>query len=160
MKREKDSIQEFVSLRAELLKEKSQLAARLAEIDKVLGEPAVAVAPAAPRGRRPGRPAKVKAEAPAAPAAGKAAAKAPKAPKAAKGRVGRPKGGRRVKNTMSLKQAVTQVTKDKALSAQEIIAAVEGIGYQFATDNKLNSLRTLLYSDKSFKNDDGKFTCG
>lgn len=159
MKREKDSIQEFVSLRAELLKEKSQLAARLAEIDKVLGAPAVAEAPAAPRGRRPGRPAKVKA---AAPAAGKAAKapKAPKAPKAAKGRVGRPKGGRRVKNTMSLKQAVTQVTKDKALSAQEIIAAVEGIGYQFATDNKLNSLRTLLYSDKSFKNNDGKFTCG
>jgi hypothetical protein len=49
------------------------------------------------------------------------------------------------------------VTKAKPLSKPEILTAVSKSGYVFTAVNPMNSLNTLLYSDKAFKNHGGKF---
>ena len=67
---------------------------------------------------------------------------------------GRPK---RAKNELSLKEAVLTVTKGKTLSKPDILDAIAKIGYKFTAKSPMNSLNTLLYSDKAFKNSDGKF---
>ena len=67
---------------------------------------------------------------------------------------GRPK---RAKNELSLKEAVLTVTKGKTLSKPDILDAIAKIGYKFTAKSPMNSLNTLLYSDKAFKNTDGKF---
>ena len=64
---------------------------------------------------------------------------------------------KRAKNEMSLKEAVLAATKSKPLSKPEILAAVEKAGYVFSAKSPMSSLNTLVYSDKSFKNVDGKF---
>jgi hypothetical protein len=64
---------------------------------------------------------------------------------------------KRAKNEMSLKEAVLAVTKAKPLAKAEILAAVSKSGYTFTAKSPMNSLNTLLYGDKSFKNHDGKF---
>lgn len=64
---------------------------------------------------------------------------------------------KRAKNEMSLKEAVLAATKAKPLSKPEILAAVEKAGYVFSAKSPMSSLNTLVYSDKSFKNVDGKF---
>jgi len=46
------------------------------------------------------------------------------------------------------------------LSRTELLDAVLKLGYKFTASNPLNSLSTLLYSDKSFKNSNGKFSVG
>ena len=68
-------------------------------------------------------------------------------------------GGRakRAKNELSLKEAVVSVTKGKSLSKPDILEAIAKIGYKFTAKSPMNSLNTLLYSDKAFKNTDGKF---
>lgn len=68
-------------------------------------------------------------------------------------------GGRakRAKNELSLKEAVVAVTKGKSLSKPDILEAIAKIGYKFTAKSPMNSLNTLLYSDKVFKNTDGKF---
>lgn len=77
---------------------------------------------------------------------------APRTPKAA---------GKRAKNTLSLKEAVLEVVKGKAMTKEEVLKAVEGIGYQFRTSNPLNSIGTVLYGKKpKFKNNDGRFSLG
>lgn len=78
------------------------------------------------------------------------------APKAAASTTagGRPK---RAKNELSLKEAVIAVTKGKSLSKPDILEAIAKIGYKFTAKSPMNSLNTLLYSDKAFKNTDGKF---
>ena len=58
---------------------------------------------------------------------------------------------------MSLKEAVLTVTKAKPLSKPDILAAVAKLGYQFTAKSPMNSLNTLLYTDKQIKNSDGKF---
>lgn len=58
---------------------------------------------------------------------------------------------------MSLPEAVLQVTAKKPLSAKEIVAAVQKVGYKFSTNNPMNSTRTMLYTNKKFKNNGGKF---
>lgn len=69
-----------------------------------------------------------------------------------------PAGRKRAKNSISLKAAVSQVLADKALTKPEILKAVTKLGYEFTAKDPTNSLNTLLYSDKSFKNQgDGKF---
>ncbi len=134
-----DSIKKFVSLRDALLKEKAELEARLAQINKALGSAPVAAAAVA-------IPAKKSAT---------KAAKTPKAPKAAK--AGKPKTFRG-ENAMSLRDAVVKVTSEKPLTKDEILKAVKGIGYKFATDKPLASLNVVLYSNKQFKQVDGKYT--
>lgn len=114
------SIEKFVTLRAELLKEKAALEARLARITAALGDsPVQTRAKAAIPARRGGRA--------------------------------------RVRNKMSLKEAVLQVTRAKPLARQEIITAVKKIGYKFRTKDPLNSLNMVVYSSKAFKNLGGKF---
>jgi hypothetical protein len=135
-----DKLKQYVSLREQLLRDKVELESRLAEINKALGSvspsaPAVvATAPAAKRGRKP--------------AAVPAAAVASPAVK---------RGGKRAKNTVSLRDAVLAATKAKPLARQEILTAVQAAGYKFAAKDPLNSLSTLLYTDKGIKNYGGKF---
>lgn len=137
-----DSLKQFVALRAELLREQGELVARLAEIEKALGAVGTVVAGVAaparrgrPPGRRPGRP----------PGAASAAAAAPK------------RRAKRAKNALSLREVVLSVTKDAPLSRQDLLKAVQKNGYVFTAKDPLNSLSTLLYSDKGIKNYDGKF---
>lgn len=135
-----DKLKQFVSLREQLLRDKADLEARLSEINKALGAvsgaavvPAVAAAPVAKRGRKPS------AAKPAAAAAAKPASR------------------KRAQNSISLREAVLNATKAKPLSRQEILAAVQSAGYVFTAKDPLNSLSTLLYTDKGIKNHGGKF---
>jgi hypothetical protein len=136
-----DKLKQYVSLREQLLRDKAELESRLAEINKALGAvssstpAAPASAPAVKRGRKP--------------AAAAAAAPVAKAAKAG--------AGKRAKNTVSLREAVLAATKAKPLARQEILTAVQAAGYKFAAKDPLNSLSTLLYTDKGIKNYGGKF---
>jgi hypothetical protein len=65
----------------------------------------------------------------------------------------------RVRNELSLKDAVLQVIESKSMTKHEILDAVLALGYQFSTDDPLNSLGVILYGKKpKFKNDHGKFS--
>jgi hypothetical protein len=133
-------VAQFVSLRDALVREKAELEARLSEINMALGgTPApVTEIPAKRRGR---------------PAGKKKAVPTSVVPKAAK----KKSAGRRPRSGMSLPEAVLQVTAKKPLSAKEIVAAVQKVGYKFTTNNPMNSTRTMLYTNKKFKNNGGKF---
>lgn len=132
-----DLLKQYVSLRDSLSKEKAALEQRLAEINRALGAAPVATSVAAPA---------------------PAAAKADKPAKA----VGRPpKTRKRAQNSKSLRDTVIEVVKAKPLNRQEILDAVLKSGYVFSAKDPLNSLSTLLYTDKkTFKNKDGKFSVG
>jgi hypothetical protein len=65
----------------------------------------------------------------------------------------------RVRNELSLKEAVMKVIEGKALTKHEILDAVLRMGYQFSTDDPLNSLGVILYGkNPKFKNEGGKFS--
>jgi hypothetical protein len=65
----------------------------------------------------------------------------------------------RVRNGMSLKEVVIKVLEGKALSKHEILDAVIATGYQFSTDDPLNSLGVILYGkNPRFKNEKKKFS--
>lgn len=131
----RDPLKQFVALRDALLKRKQVLEVELQHINRALAVQGsgVAAAPAPVAATAPaGRPAKVK-------------------------RAGRKVRGKRARNTVSLKEAVMGVTKSKPLSKPEILTAVSKSGYVFTAVNPMNSLNTLLYSDKAFKNHGGKF---
>lgn len=144
-----DRLKQFVSLRDQLLRDKAELEARLSEINKALGAVSASVeatAEAPRRGRKPGRKP--------GPKPGRKPGRKP-GPKPADGA---PKmRGNRAGNTISLRDAVKQVTKEKPLSRQEILDAVQALGYKFKAKDPLNSLSTLLYTDKTIKNHGGKF---
>lgn len=129
----RDPLKQFVVLRESLLKRQAQLQDELSGINAALG-----VANAAVSAPRPGA-----SSAPVVKAVGR-----PRGPR---------RGGKRAQNSMSLKEAVMTVTKAKALSKPEILAAVEKLGYQFTAKSPMNSLNTLLYTDKQIKNTSGKF---
>lgn len=62
----------------------------------------------------------------------------------------------RVRNGKSLKEVVLEVVGDKAMSKHDILDAVLRSGYQFSTDDPLNSLGVILYGkNPKFENDDG-----
>lgn len=64
----------------------------------------------------------------------------------------------RAANAMSLREAAAQVTKDKALTKQQILQAIDKIGYKFTARDPLNSLNVALYTPGNFKNNgDGTF---
>jgi len=133
-----DLLKQYVSLRDSLTKEKAALEARLAEINRALGSDsgaansAVSAAPRAKAG------------------AAKAAVREPKA--AGKTR-------KRAQNNKSLRDTVVDSLANKPLNRQEILEAVLKSGYVFSAKDPLNSLSTLLYTDKkTFKNKDGKFS--
>jgi hypothetical protein len=71
-----------------------------------------------------------------------------------------PRSRKRAKNEMSMKEAVVKALAAKPLSRTELLQAVLKLGYKFSAKDPLNSLSTLLYSDRSIKNTDGKFTVG
>lgn len=128
----RDPLKQFVALRSSLLKRKAVLEAELTKINSALGVANAAVAEAAPA----------------------KTTKAVKAPKAAAPKARR----KRAENAMSLKEAVLAATKAKALAKADILTAVSKLGYKFTAKDPMNSLNTLLYGDKSFKNHgDGKF---
>lgn len=68
--------------------------------------------------------------------------------------------GKRAKNELTMKEATVKALATKPLDRQALLQAVQKLGYKFTAKNPLNSLSTLLYSDKSFKNNDGKFSVG
>ena len=72
-------------------------------------------------------------------------------------RVARP----RTKNKLTLRDAVTQAVKTRSLDKKEIVAAVERLGYRFATKDPIGSISALVYSvagKKQFRNEAGKFS--
>ncbi len=132
----RDPLKEFVNLRNALLKRKQDLESELLHINRALE---IQAAPA---------PAPARAVKAAAPVAVAAPAKAGRKAKA---------GGKRARNEVSLKEAVLAATKAKPLTKPEILAAITKSGYKFSAKSPMNSLNTLLYSDKGFKNHGGKF---
>jgi len=65
----------------------------------------------------------------------------------------------RARNEMSLKEAVIKVIEGKALSKHDILDGVVRLGYQFSTDDPLNSLGVILYGkNPKFKNEGGRFS--
>lgn len=76
-------------------------------------------------------------------------------------RRGRPPGsgaGRgKGRNTLTLREAVRQVTWERPLSRREILEEVQKLGYRFSTRNPLNSLNQVIYNKNEFINLGGKF---
>lgn len=65
---------------------------------------------------------------------------------------------RRAANKLSLREAVLRVTRNRPLSKQEILQAIQKIGYKFATKDPLNSLNAMLYAPANkFRNQGGRF---
>jgi hypothetical protein len=65
----------------------------------------------------------------------------------------------RVRNEMSLRDAVFKVIEGQALTKHEISDAVTRLGYQFSTNDPLNSLGVILYGkNPKFKNVGGRFS--
>ena len=69
-----------------------------------------------------------------------------------------PRANARIKNKMSLKDAVRRVTSARPLTKSEILEAIRKIGYRFAAKDPTNSLNVILYTKGNFKNQDGKFS--
>lgn len=126
----KIDIRRYISLRDSLTNEKAQLEARLQEINAALGQ----------------------SEASTAPRSNDFVASAA-TPVSTRG------GRRRGKGGLSLREAVLQVTSKGALTKEDILAGVKGLGYRFATKNPLNSLGVILYGkNPKFRNDSGRFS--
>jgi hypothetical protein len=65
----------------------------------------------------------------------------------------------RVRNELSLKEAVLKVIDGKSLTKHEILDAVLASGYRFSTDDPQNSLGVILYGkNPKFKNQNGRFS--
>lgn len=61
------------------------------------------------------------------------------------------------KNAMSLREAVAKVTSKRPLTKQEVLQAVQDLGYVFTTKKPINSLNALIYPEGSlFRVQDGK----
>ena len=60
---------------------------------------------------------------------------------------------RRPKNEINLKQAITSALESGPKTRHEILDAVQAMGYQFSTNNPLNSLSAALYTNKQFLKD-------
>jgi len=57
-----------------------------------------------------------------------------------------------------LRSVVAEMIKEKPMDRHEILQAVQASGYQFSTDDPLNSLSTALYSNKKiFRQENKKF---
>lgn len=83
----------------------------------------------------------------------------PPAMRAAAVSSGGAKRGRPAASGLSLREAVLQVTSQRPMSKQEILDAVQGLGYRFSTNNPMNSLGVILYGkNPRFKNENGRFS--
>jgi hypothetical protein len=70
----------------------------------------------------------------------------------------RGRGRGRGRAGLSLKAAIIQATAKKALTKEEILAAVKKTGYKFATDRPIATLNAYLYQKGKFVRRDGRFT--
>lgn len=69
------------------------------------------------------------------------------------------KRGPQIRNELSLKDAMIKVTSSKPMTRDEILEAVQNLGYKFYAVNPMGSISSLLYGKKSkFKNEEGKFS--
>jgi len=69
------------------------------------------------------------------------------------------RGKKRVKNEMSLREAVLKVTAAKPLNRKEIVEQLDIIGYRFNTKNPVGSLNMMLHTHKAeFVNKDKKIS--
>jgi hypothetical protein len=65
----------------------------------------------------------------------------------------------RARNDKSLKEVVMEVIDGKAMTKHDVLDAVLRSGYQFSTDDPLNSLGVILYGKSpKFENTSGKFS--
>src|SRR5262245_19861845 len=63
------------------------------------------------------------------------------------------------RNSLSLREAIMQVTATRALTKKEILSEVQKLGYRFQATDPMSSLNILLYGRKaSFKNVNGLFS--
>lgn len=153
----KDNVKEFLALRGALLTEKKQLVERLSQIDAALADAGSAPLTAPKRrGRPPASAAAVPAPVPApapAPAKRKGKGKGTGAKPAAKART-----GKRVRNKVSLRDMALKVTKGNPMTKEQIIEAVRKAGYVFNASDPIPSLNSVLYSNKQFRNQAGRFS--
>jgi hypothetical protein len=67
--------------------------------------------------------------------------------------------GRRSRNSLSLRDAVAQATRNRPLTKAEILQAIEKIGYRFSTKDPMNSLNAMLYAPgNKFRRQNGRFS--
>ncbi len=79
------------------------------------------------------------------------------APVRAAARRGRPPKSR-LPNKMSLPEAVMRVTAKASLGRQEILEAVQRLGYRFLAKDPMKSINPILYGKRvKFIREDGKF---
>lgn len=72
-------------------------------------------------------------------------------------RRGRPR--KKVRNSISLRQAVLKLTGEKPLTKQEILEGLKRIGYKTTSKNPMGLLNPLIYGKKSlFVKRGGKFS--
>lgn len=152
----KDALKQYVTLRKSLLEEKAELESRLSEINEALamGEsatpvPAPVTAVSASKRRRVGRPRRRLSAAAAGPTVSVSAPAAP---------TKRGRGGRRLRNALSLKDAILKVTHSAAKTKEEILTDVQKLGYRFTTSNPLASINAVLYAKHQFRNVKGRFS--
>jgi hypothetical protein len=116
-----NNLEQFVKLRRELSQEKEQLTRRLAQINDALGEvPSPSLAAISGVTEE------------------KASPSAPARRAAISGRA--PAGG-----GTSLRELVVQVLREGPKTKEEVLEAVQQLGYRFQTNNPLNSLGVILY---------------
>src|SRR5688572_14455691 len=124
-----DSLKQFVKLRQDLSQERGRLEERLRQISEALGE--MPLPSLSPIQGATGQSNGVR------------------------GRQGR--GGSR--SGQSLREHVLAVLQQGAMTKEEILAAVQGAGYKFSTNDPLNSLGVILYGkNPKFNRADGKFS--
>src|SRR5262245_28276927 len=126
-----DPLQQYARLKQLLIEEKSQIEARLNEINQVLGTDA---------GSAAGVPTRAQAETP--------------SPWGVRGR----RGGRG-RHEMSMQDAIAKALQERGpLSRKELGEAITQVGYVSNAKNLLNSMGIILYARNSpFKRKDGRF---
>lgn len=123
-----DTVQQFTSIHADLLREREAIQSRLQRINAALG------------GMKP-------------------TDETTPSPSSLPKRRGRPPG-RKPRSLLNAREAIIQVTAKQPLTIHEIVAAVQRIGYRFATKNPAGSVSAFLYSKagkKLIKRAGGKF---
>ncbi len=62
-------------------------------------------------------------------------------------------------NSLSRRETVVRALSKRPLTRQEILVAVQKLGYRFSGKDPMNSLGALLYAKNSgFKNENGRFS--
>jgi len=125
-----DNLKRYIDLRDSLVREKTALQERLAQLNAALAQDEASNQTPQSDSAAQGRPQRAVAR---------------------RGRT--PAGG------LSLREAVLRATSQRPMTKEEILEAVKALGYKFSTDNPLNSLGVILYGKRPrFKNDHGRFS--